>query len=96
MRLASLRVVNRLLAWVEITWSVRSTDAGRTFPGEDVDGIKDFIHQEMVARGSIRDSRAAALARFDVRRITEELAGHMDRVATTKTANAPAANARHS
>jgi glycosyltransferase involved in cell wall biosynthesis len=75
---------------------VRSTDAGRTFPGEDVDGIKDFIHQEMASRGSIRDRHAAALARFDVRRITEELAGHMDRVATTKTAHVPAANARHS
>lgn len=75
---------------------VRSTGAGRSFTGDDVDAIKDFIHQEMASRGSAPCNHAAAIARFDVRRLTEELATHLDRVSAAKSAAAPAPDARNS
>ena len=76
---------------------VRSTDSGETFRSEDVDGIKDFIHREMTRRGSPSPIRVAGLGRFDARRITEELAGRLDRISATGSADAPApADAPHS
>jgi glycosyltransferase involved in cell wall biosynthesis len=66
-----------------------STGSGRAFPSEDVEGIKDFIYHEMTGQRSTNRSHAAGLARFDVRRITEELASHLNRIATTGAADAP-------
>ena len=62
----------------------------------DIDGIEAFIHEEMAAQGSATPAQKAGLARFDARRITEELASHLDRVARMAPADAPAADARHS
>jgi len=73
-----------------------NTGSGRAFPSEDVEGIKGFIYHEMTGQRSTNRSHAAGLARFDVRRITEELASHLDRIATTGAADAPAADAPHS
>jgi hypothetical protein len=67
---------------------IRNTGSGQAFPSEDVEGIKDFIYQEMTRRGSTYRSHAADLARFDVRRITEELASHLNRIAAMGTADA--------
>jgi glycosyltransferase involved in cell wall biosynthesis len=68
---------------------ISDTNSGRAFPSEDVEGIKGFIYQEMTCQRSTNRSHAAGLARFDVRRITEELASHLDRIATTRAADAP-------
>ncbi len=73
-----------------------STGSGRAFPPEDVEGIKDFIHQEMTSQGSTSRNYAAGVARFDVRRITEELTQHLDRLATTQVADSHAADAPRS
>jgi len=68
---------------------VRDTDAGRTFSAEDVEGITAFIHDEMISRRSMNGSHAASLLRFDLRNITEELVGHLDRIAAaTETGRA--------
>jgi glycosyltransferase involved in cell wall biosynthesis len=60
---------------------IRETGAGRAFPPEDVDGIMGFIQQELEASRS-RNGRPAgqSLARYDARRLTEELVGHLDRI----------------
>ncbi len=68
-----------------------NTGSGRAFPSEDVEGIKGFIDQEMTCQGLTNRGHSAGLARFDVRRITEELANYLDRIATTG-----AVDARHS
>jgi len=75
---------------------VCSTGSGRAFSPEDVAGIKDFIYDEMVSQRSTIPNYAAGIARFDVRRITEELAQHMVRIATTQVADSPAADAPRS
>jgi glycosyltransferase involved in cell wall biosynthesis len=67
---------------------IRSTGSGQAFVSEDVEGIKNFIYHEMTRRGSADRSHAAGLARFDVRRITEELASQLNRIAATGTADA--------
>jgi hypothetical protein len=68
---------------------IRDTGSGRAFPSEDVKGIKDFIYHEMTDQTSTTRSRTAGLARFDARRITEELASHLNRITTTGVADAP-------
>jgi glycosyltransferase involved in cell wall biosynthesis len=75
---------------------IRDTGSGRAFASGNIDGIEAFIHEEMTRRGSATPGRRAGLARFDARRITEELAGHLDRVARMAPADAPAADARYS
>jgi glycosyltransferase involved in cell wall biosynthesis len=66
-----------------------STGAGQAFAADDVAGIKGFIYQEMTGQRTTNRSQAAALARFDVRRLTEELASHLDRSSMMGTAHAP-------
>jgi hypothetical protein len=75
---------------------IRDTASGRAFAPGDVDGIEAFLSAEMSGRGAAGPAQKAALARFDARRITEELARHLDRAASTAPAAAPAADARHS
>jgi len=75
---------------------IRDTGSGRAFAPGDIDGIEAFIHKEMAAQGSATPAQKAGLARFDARRITEELASHLDRVARMAPGDAPAADARHS
>jgi glycosyltransferase involved in cell wall biosynthesis len=65
-----------------------STGSGKAFPPGDIEGIKSFIYHEMSCQRSATN-HAAGLARFDVRRLTEELACHLDRVATTRGTDAP-------
>jgi glycosyltransferase involved in cell wall biosynthesis len=59
---------------------VRQTESGRAFAPADVDAIAAFIEQEMASPSAHADRRSAALARFDVRRITGELVAGMRRV----------------
>jgi hypothetical protein len=66
---------------------VRDTGSGRAFPSEDVEGIKNFIYQEMGCKKSTSGNYATGLARFDVRQITRELVEHLDRIAATEGAN---------
>lgn len=73
-----------------------STGSGRAFSPEDSTGIKDFIYDEMVSQRSTIPDYAAGIARFDVRRITEELVQHMDQITTTPVADSPAADAPRS
>jgi hypothetical protein len=40
-------------------------------------GIADFIYEEMTSRRWMNPGDAASLARFDIRRITEELVDHL-------------------
>jgi len=75
---------------------IAGTGAGRTFVPEDVEGIKRFIHQEMTSPLSAGANRATDLARFEVRRITEDLASHLDRIAKSEAAGAQAADAPQS
>jgi len=67
---------------------IRETDSGRAFSTDDVDGIAEFIHEEMTSRRSLDLSRAATLARFELGALTGELVGYIDRVtATTEMAS---------
>ena len=75
---------------------IRDTGSRAGVRLRDIDGIEAFIHEEMAAQGSATPGQKAGLARFDARRITEELASHLDRVARMAPADAPAADARHS
>jgi hypothetical protein len=75
---------------------IRDTGSGRAFASENIDGIEAFIHEEMTGQGSATPGQRAGLARFDARRITEELASQLDRIARMAPADAPAADARHS
>jgi glycosyltransferase involved in cell wall biosynthesis len=59
---------------------VRQTESGRAFTPSDVDAIAAFIQEEMASPPASLDRRSAALARFDVRRITGELVAGMRRV----------------
>jgi len=73
---------SRILAIAEEGGSadlIRDTGAGRAFPSEDVEGIKRFIYEEMASQRSMNGNYSDALARFDVRRITEELARNLER-----------------
>jgi glycosyltransferase involved in cell wall biosynthesis len=67
---------------------VRETDSGCAFPSHDVEGIKNFLLNEMQFQNSMNRNRAAAMARFDMRRVTEQLAIHLDRIPNTRTADA--------
>jgi glycosyltransferase involved in cell wall biosynthesis len=60
---------------------MRATGGGRAFPPEDVEGIMGFIQQELEASRA-RNGRPAprSLARYDARRLTEELVAHMGRI----------------
>jgi glycosyltransferase involved in cell wall biosynthesis len=73
---------------------VRSTGAGSTFSGDDVDAIKEFIHAEMRGAAPAERDRAAVIARFDVRRLTEDLVAHLGRVAASGDIAAQAFDAR--
>lgn len=75
---------------------VRSTGAGRTFTGDDIEAIKDFIHREMTSPAPAHFKHEAIMARFDVRRLTEELTTHLDGGVVAKSAAAPAPDARNS
>jgi glycosyltransferase involved in cell wall biosynthesis len=68
---------------------LHSTGAGQAFAAEDVEGIKSFIYQEMIGQKAASQGQAAGLARFDARRLTEELASHLDRVSVMGTTHAP-------
>jgi len=57
---------------------IRDTGSGRTFDAEEVEAIAEFIEAEM-AGPSPPEAAASSLARFTVRHISEELAGHMQR-----------------
>ena len=75
---------------------IRDTGAGRAFASTDIDGMEAFIDEEMARQESATPGHRAGVARFDARRITGELASHLDRVARMAPADAPAADARHS
>jgi glycosyltransferase involved in cell wall biosynthesis len=61
---------------------VRDTGTGRAFPPHDVEGIMQFIYQEIQSSRSRNGSEATgpSLLRYDARRLTEELVGHLRRV----------------
>ncbi len=75
---------------------IRDTDAGRAFAPGDIEGIEAFIEDEMAAERPWTAAQKLRLARFDARRIAEELASHLDRVMRMAPGEAPAADARHS
>jgi glycosyltransferase involved in cell wall biosynthesis len=82
---------SRILAIAEDGGSsdlIRETGAGRSFPSEDVEGIKRFIYEEMTSQRSMNGDYSDALARFDVRRITEELVSHLERIVKRRPADA--------
>lgn len=57
---------------------VRSTNSGGVFLPEDVDGIKEFIYRTIKdTRSQGAEKKSTASERFDIRSITEELAGHI-------------------
>jgi hypothetical protein len=58
---------------------IRETGSGRAFSSDDIDGIAEFIYQEMTSRSG-NDMVPSTLDRFRVGRITEELVGHLGRV----------------
>ena len=60
---------------------VTQSACGDAFAPADVNGIADFIHAEMIGRPSTGEGHRAFLARFDVQRISEELANEFSRVA---------------
>jgi glycosyltransferase involved in cell wall biosynthesis len=66
---------------------VHSTGSGQAFAPGDVAGIKAFIDREIDAR-TTGQSRATGLCRFDVQRIATDLAGHLERIADTRAADA--------
>jgi hypothetical protein len=68
---------------------VRDTCSGRAFAPGDIDGIEAFILQEM-GQGAEAPPLKRPLGRFDARRITEELASHLNRVARVAPKPAPA------
>jgi hypothetical protein len=55
------------------------TDSGSTFRSDDIDGLAAFIAGEFASRRSA-SRPASALARYDVRRITQDLVGHLTRI----------------
>ena len=57
---------------------IRQTRAGESFAPEDIKGIKRFIWEEMTSRESKNRDYSNALARFDIRRITEDLARNLE------------------
>ena len=67
---------------------VSNSGSGRAFPPADVAGIKEFILHEMGSRGATNQTGAANIVRFDVRRITEDLAANLNRIATVGVADA--------
>jgi glycosyltransferase involved in cell wall biosynthesis len=67
---------------------VRNSASGQAFAPNDVDGIKEFIHREMVDPASAERAHSTRLSRFDVTRITADLAGHLGRIATMRAADA--------
>ena len=75
---------------------IRDTGAGRAFASGDIDGIEAFILEEMAARASGTPVRKARLARFDARRITEELTSHLDPIMRTAPDEAPEGDAQRS
>ena len=56
------------------------TASGRAFRTDEVAAIADFIHGEFLARSSAGPV-SSSLAPYDVRHLTGELLGHLDRVA---------------
>jgi glycosyltransferase involved in cell wall biosynthesis len=59
---------------------IRQTGTGAAFPTEDIGGIASFIFEELTALRPTNGKHSAALLRFDARRLTEELVGHLDRI----------------
>jgi glycosyltransferase involved in cell wall biosynthesis len=57
---------------------VRQTDTGATFATKEVDEIGEFIAKEMTAPRSVDGRPSPELLRFDARRLTEELVGHLE------------------
>ena len=58
---------------------LQETQSGRAFRPEDVDAIADFLRAELSA-GRAGSGRSEGLARYDAKRVAEELAGHLTRV----------------
>jgi glycosyltransferase involved in cell wall biosynthesis len=75
---------------------IRDTGSGWAFAAEDIDGMEGFIHEEMSRPASATPDHKAALARFDARRIAQELASHLERAWRRAPAEAPATDARRS
>jgi len=62
---------------------IAETKAGSAFSPTAIGDIADFIHAELTGQLSAKPTaahHATALQRFDIRRLTEELVGHLDRV----------------
>lgn len=59
---------------------LEETGSGRAFRAEDVEGIAAFIEAESQSRSAAAPARA--LDRFDVRRISHDLARHLDAVSS--------------
>jgi glycosyltransferase involved in cell wall biosynthesis len=57
---------------------LKETASGRAFRSDEVEAIADFIHAELASRVSAPPS--SSVARYDVRRITEDLIAHLTRV----------------
>jgi glycosyltransferase involved in cell wall biosynthesis len=57
---------------------VQQTGTGSVFRTEDIDGIAAFIHDELAAPKPAGTEHAAALRRFDARRITKDLVTHLN------------------
>jgi glycosyltransferase involved in cell wall biosynthesis len=56
---------------------VTDSDCGRAFAPSDIDGLSAFIHAEMTTQAVSTEQRSAFLKRFEVRKLTEQLAGHL-------------------
>ena len=60
---------------------LNETGAGKAFCATDVHGIADFLLAEIGAQGRTT-AAATSLERYDIRHITEELVGHLNRVSS--------------
>jgi len=67
---------------------IRLTGSGQAFRSEDVEGIACFIEEEMAGPTSRNHDYRGQLARFDARKITEELAGYLDQVTSGEASDA--------
>jgi hypothetical protein len=58
---------------------LNETSSGRAFRSDEVDAIADFIDAELASQGSPA-AASSSVARYDVRRITEDLIAHLTRI----------------
>jgi hypothetical protein len=59
---------------------VRETASGQAFSPGDVEGIAKFIREEIASLQLASERPPVTLDRFDIRRVTQDLAGHLGRV----------------